>query len=244
MTPPPTPPPTAPPTLPAVIVVTGTDTDVGKTVVTAAVAAVLAGAGRRVAVYKPTQTGVAPGEPGDIAEVTRLSGVPGSEGVRLRAPMAPRPAAALEGATLPVLADHLDAVRHLAAEHDHVLVEGAGGLLVELTDAGDTLADVALALPEVGVVLVARATLGTLNHTMLTREALSHRGIRQLGMVVGAWPGNPGVIEATNRDVFAALPEGLLGAVPSGAPTGTPDAFRASAAGWLSGLAGRLGRNG
>ena len=230
-------------TLPPVVVVTGTDTDVGKTVATAAVAAVLAGAGRRVAVYKPTQTGVGPDEPGDVAEVTRLSGVPGGEGVRLRAPMAPRPAAAIEGATLPTLADHVDAVRRLADQHDHVLVEGAGGLLVELTEGGETLADLTRALPDAGVVLVVRAALGTLNHTMLTREALAHRDIRQLGVLLGAWPDDPGPIETTNLDVFAGLPEGLLGLVPDGAPALGPDAFRASAPDWLPGLAARLHEN-
>ncbi|WP_076259882.1 dethiobiotin synthase [Intrasporangium flavum] len=230
-------------TLPRVVVVTGTDTDVGKTVATAALAAVLAGAGRRVAVHKPTQTGVRPGEPGDVAEVTRLSGVPGSEGVRLLAPMAPRPAAASEGATLPTRRDHLDAVRRLADEHDHVLVEGAGGLLVELTEAGETLADLTCALPDAGVVLVVRAALGTLNHTMLTREALAHRAIRQLGVVVGAWPDDPGPVETTNLEVFSGLPEGLLGVVPSGAPSLGPEAFRASASDWLPGLAARLREN-
>lgn len=230
-------------TLPQILVVTGTDTDVGKTVATSAIAAVLAGAGRRVAVHKPTQTGVDAGEPGDVAEVTRLSGVPGSEGVRLRAPMAPRPAAALEGATLPTLADHVDAVRRLIGDHDHVLVEGAGGLLVELTEAGETLADLTRALPDAAVVLVVRAALGTLNHTMLTREALAHRQIRQLGVVVGAWPEDPGPVETTNLDVFAGLPEGLLGVVPAGAPAQGPDAFRASASDWLPGLAARLREN-
>jgi dethiobiotin synthetase len=223
-------------TLPAVIVVTGTDTEVGKTVATAAVAAVLAGAGRRVTVFKPTQTGVAPGESGDVAEVERLSGVPGSEGVRLPAPMAPRAAAALEGAALPAFADHVDAVRRLSAGHDHVLVEGAGGLLVELTDAGETLADLARGLPDVGVVLVVRSSLGTLNHTMLTREALGHRRIRQLGVVIGAWPEDPDVVEVTNREHLAGLPEGLLGAVPAGAATLAPDTFRARSGSWLPGL--------
>ncbi|HET9632288.1 MAG TPA: AAA family ATPase, partial [Terrabacter sp.] len=57
--------------LPHVVVVTGTDTEVGKTVVTAAVVATVRAAGLRVTAYKPTQTGVAPGEPGDMAEVAR-----------------------------------------------------------------------------------------------------------------------------------------------------------------------------
>jgi len=157
--------------LPPVVVVTGTDTDVGKTAVTAAVVATALAAGLRVTAYKPTQTGVAPGEPGDMAEVERLTSVATAEGVRLRAPMAPRPAARLEGAGLPTLEDHVGRVAALAVRHDLVVVEGAGGLLVELTDAGATLADLASALPDSGVLVVARSTLGTLNHTMLTREA-------------------------------------------------------------------------
>ncbi|MGO4598062.1 dethiobiotin synthase [Terrabacter sp. 2RAF25] len=229
------------PSLPSVVVVTGTDTDVGKTVVTAAAVALLVGAGLRVTAYKPTQTGVAPGEPGDMGEVERLTGAATREGARLRAPMAPRPAAALEGGSLPTLAHHLDVIAHLSARHDVVVVEGAGGLLVELTDGGETLADLAAALPDSGTVLVARSALGTLNHTMLTREALSHRAIRLLGVVIGAWPREPDVIETTNRDYLSALPEGLLGAVPQGAPALPPDVFREEARAWLPGLAALAG---
>ncbi|MBC9821549.1 dethiobiotin synthase [Terrabacter sp. MAHUQ-38] len=218
---------------PKVLVVTGTDTDVGKTVVTAAIVATLRAAARTVVAYKPTQTGVAPDEPGDMAEVARLTGAPTSEGVRLRAPMAPRPAAALEDATLPTLDDHLAAVHRLGQHHDHVVVEGAGGLLVELTEAGETVADLARLLPGSGIVLVARSALGTLNHTMLTLEALAHRGIRTLGVVIGGWPEDPSVVETTNRDYLEALPEGLLGAVPWGAPALAPEAFRAAAPTWL-----------
>jgi dethiobiotin synthase len=229
-------------TLPAVLIVTGTDTDVGKTVVTSAVVATARAAGRRVTAYKPTQTGVAPGEPGDMAEVERLTGAPTVEGVRLRAPMAPRPAARLEDSRLPTLAEHVARMESLVVCHDLVVVEGAGGLLVELTDRGDTLADLALALPDCAVVVVARSALGTLNHTMLTREALSHRGIRQLGVVLGSWPEQPDVIEQTNRDHLAALPEGLLGAVPLGAPRLDPETFRTASPGWLPGLEERLGQ--
>jgi dethiobiotin synthase len=224
-----------------VLVVAGTDTDVGKTAVTAAVVATARAAGLRVTAYKPTQTGVTPGERGDMAEVERLTGASTTEGVRLRAPMAPRPAAALEGATLPTLPDHLATVARLAADHDVVVVEGAGGLLVELTESGETLADLATALPDSATVLVVRSALGTLNHTMLTREAMHHRAIRQLGIVIGAWPHDPGIIETTNRAHLAGLPEGLLGALPLGAPGQDPAAFRAAAPGWLPRLAQRLG---
>jgi len=227
--------------LPRVVLVTGTDTDVGKTVVTAALVATARAAGLSVTAYKPTQTGVAPGEPGDMAEVQRLTGVAAVEGVRLRAPMAPRPAAALEGADLPTLGDHVARVADLGVRHDLVVVEGAGGLLVELTDAGETLADLATVLPDSGVLVVTRSALGTLNHTMLTREALFHRGVRPLGIVIGAWPEHPDVIETTNRDYLGALPEGLVGAVPLGAPRHDAATFAADAPDWLPGLAQRLG---
>ena len=120
-----------------------------------------------------------------------------------------------------------------------MVVEGAGGLLVELVDDGATLADLAARIDDCGVVVVARSALGTLNHTMLTREALSLRGIRQLGVVVGSWPSDPTIIETTNRDYLAALPERLLGAIPAGAPLLEPADFCAAAPGWLPGLAAR-----
>ena len=224
------------PPLPRVLIITGTDTDVGKTVVTAATAAALVAAGLSPAAYKPVQTGVAPGEPGDMGEVERLAGIPTREGARLREPMAPRPAAALQSATLPTLADHVAAITALTASHDHVLVEGAGGLLVELTDAGETLADLALAVPDAAAIVVARSVLGTLNHTMLTREALQGRGVRNLGTVIGSWPASPSHVERTNRDHLGDLPEGLLGAVPHSAPSLSADAFREAAPTWLTGV--------
>lgn len=228
------------PPLPRVVVVTGTDTDVGKTVVTAAVCALLAADGRRVAAYKPTQTGVEPGEPGDMGEVERLTRVTVVEGTRLRAAMAPRPAASVEGVSLPTLGDHLRTITRLAETYDHVVVEGAGGLLVELTDAAETLADLAAALPDARVIVVARSGLGTLNHTMLTRASLAHSGVDCLGVVLGAWPEQPSLVERTNRDYLDALPEGLLGAIPLGAPSLAPTQFVQRAGDWLPGLAQRL----
>lgn len=233
--------------MPKVVIVTGTDTDVGKTVVTAAVCALLSAHGRRVAAYKPTQTGVETGEPGDMAEVARLTAVEVVEGTRLREPMAPRPAASMERVPLPTLGGHVATIARLAEAHDHVVVEGAGGLLVELTDAAETLADLggALAdcgsLADCGFIIVARSALGTLNHTMLTRAALAHNGLACLGLVLGAWPDRPTHVEWSNRDYLGALPEGLLGAVPFGAPSLPPAVFVKRAGDWLPGLAQRLG---
>lgn len=215
-----------------VIVVTGTDTEVGKTIATASIAASLCARGRRVSIYKPTQTGVADDEPGDVAEIERLTGVQGSEGVRLRAAMAPRPAAALESAALPRLTDHVAHIDRLAADHDAVLVEGAGGLLVELTEAGETIASLATEL-DAPVVVVTRSALGTLNHTALTLEALRARGVRPLGVVIGSWPTEPSVVDVSNSADFEACAVPLLGAIPAGAGGLSREDFIARAPCWL-----------
>lgn len=219
----------------SVLVVTGTDTDVGKTIATAAIAAALTASGVSVVVYKPTQTGVEEHLSGDVAEVERLTGVTGHDGVRLRAAMAPRPAAALEAASLPVLGDHVGHVARLRDSFDVVLVEGAGGLLVELTEAGETIADLAKAL-NAPVVVVVRSALGTLNHTALTLEALRHRNVRVRGLIVGAWPKDPSFIEVSNREVFDSGEVPLLGAIPEQASALTREEFCARATDWLPGL--------
>lgn len=200
--------------IPSIIVVTGTDTDVGKTVAAAAIAAILIGRGSTVAAYKPTQTGVTSDEPGDMDMISQLVDIRTTEGVRLLAPMAPRAAAFREGVALPTLTDYVQAIEELSRAHDYVIIEGAGGLLVELTDGGETLADLATTLTECGVVLVARNALGMLNQVALSREALTHRGIQLLGVIIGAWPKQPSEIELDNRDWLADTP--LLGALPTG----------------------------
>ncbi len=201
------------------LVVTGTGTGVGKTVVTSAIAALAVAAGRRVAVLKAAQTGVDVGQPGDVDEVRRLAGpsVTCRELARFPDPLAPATAARRAGLPPVTTATTTAAARELATEHDLVLIEGAGGLLVHLDDSGATLADVAanLAAP---VVLVVAAGLGTLNHAALTAEALRIRGLCCVGMVIGAWPADP---DLTARCNLADLPTvtglPLLGALPAGA---------------------------
>ncbi|MFI1970821.1 dethiobiotin synthase [Streptomyces cinnamoneus] len=219
----------------SVMVVTGTGTEVGKTVVTAAVAAAALAAGRTVAVLKPAQTGVAPGEPGDVAEVRRLAGpVTGAELARFPEPLAPATAARRAGLA-PVGPEEIRrAAAELAASHDLVLVEGAGGLLVRLDEAGSTLADVA-GLLDAPVLVVVQAGLGTLNTTALTAEALRARGLRCAGVVIGSWPAEPDLAMRCNlTDLPREAGAPLLGAVPEGAATLPPEDFRAVAAGWLA----------
>jgi dethiobiotin synthetase len=214
----------------SVLFVTGTGTEVGKTVATAAVAAAALRAGLRVAVLKPGQTGVGPQEPGDAAEVARLAGPADADGGRLTVrelvrypePLAPETAAKRSG--MPYLAPEAvaEAVAELADAHDLVLVEGAGGLLVRYDDRGRTLADQARAVLDrglpAGFLLVASAGLGTLNTTTLTAEALRARGLDLLGVVVGSWPDAPGLADRCNlADLPQSAGTALLGAVPENA---------------------------
>ncbi|MER6498071.1 dethiobiotin synthase [Streptomyces sp. NPDC001455] len=218
----------------SVLVVTGTDTEIGKTVVTAAVAA--AWRDRRIAVLKPAQTGLAPGEPGDAAEVARLAGghVTAVELARFPEPLAPATAARRAG--LPPVRPYeiAEAAGKLATEHDVVLIEGAGGLLVRFDDTGSTLADAARLL-SAPVLVVARAGLGTLNATALTSEALRARELECLGVVVGSMPAEPDLAARCNvADLPVAAGAPLLGAVPAGAGALAPADFRAAAGSWLA----------
>jgi dethiobiotin synthetase len=209
-----------------IVVVTGTGTGVGKTVVTAAVAALALRRGARVAVLQPAQTGVADGEPGDLAAVARLvPGVTTRELARYREPLAPATAARRAGAAPVTAAAAAAAARELDAEADLVLVEGAGGLLVRLTDDGDTLADVAGQL-RAPVLVVAAAGLGTLNTSQLTAEALARRELGCLGFVIGSWPAQPDLAARCNMgDLPAVTRCRLLGAMQERAGALAPDEF-------------------
>jgi dethiobiotin synthetase len=220
------------------LIVTGTGTGVGKTVVTAALAACASG---EVAVVKPVQTGVRPGEDGDLAEVSRLSGIEDlHEFARYPDPLSPERAAARSG--LPALALD-DAVRRLLAlDRELVLIEGAGGLLVRYADDGWTIADLACGLGASAVV-VTTAALGTLNATALTLEAMATRGIELAGLVIGSWPTVPGLAEQCNvADLQAVAGVPLSGALPEGLPRmrDFADGARASLAPWFGGTFERL----
>jgi dethiobiotin synthetase len=202
----------------SVLVITGTGTGVGKTVATAAVAALALAAGRRVAVLKPAQTGVGPDEAGDLADVVRLAGpITSCELGRFPDPLAPDTAARRAGLPPVRPQDAAAMARQLDSDHDLVLVEGAGGLLVRFDNEGGTLADVAAAL-DARVLVVVEAGLGTLNATALTTEALRHRGIGCAGVVVGSWPAKPDLAARCNVvDLPRVAETPLLGVIPEGA---------------------------
>jgi dethiobiotin synthetase len=207
----------------AVYVVTGTGTGVGKTVVTAALAALAVARGERVAVVKPVQTGLGFGEESDLEVVGRLSGVTDlHELARYPDPLSPEAAARTSGLPPLELGFATSYIRELTA--DLVLVEGAGGLLVRYGPSGWTIADLAAAL-DAPVVVVTMAGLGTLNHTALTLEALAARGLSLAGLIIGSWPEDPGLAELSN---LTDLPL-LSGRMPAGAGQLSCHSFLAAA---------------
>lgn len=227
--------------------VAGTDTGVGKTVATAALACGCAAAGEPVVVVKPVQTGVGPDEPGDADEVRRLAGVEVHELVRLPEPLAPESAAYRSGAVLPSAPELARRTAALPGPRGDfgadgsagvtVLVEGSGGVAVRLDSDGRTLLDVGIALEAYGavdVVLVVRSGLGTLSATELSVDAIRRSGLEPAGLVLGSWPAQPGLADTVNAHDLPRL-TGLpvLAVLPAGAATLGPAAFRARAPQWL-----------
>jgi dethiobiotin synthetase len=227
-----------------ILVVSGTGTGVGKTIVTAAVAALALQRGARVAVVKAAQTGVTPQEAGDLADIDRLCGSGALtlvEGARFPDPLSPAAAARVARQPPVDLAHLARQIADLHANHQLVVVEGAGGLLVRFDEEGATIARLAEAC-DAEVLIVTSAGLGALNATALTLEALAHRGLRLAGLVIGAWPTLPDLASASNVadfEMLAARP--LSGALPERAGALSPPAFAAAAAAALApSLGGRF----
>ena len=210
------------------VFVTGTDTGAGKSVVAAAICAALAARGEPVAALKPVVTGLGEpaGEwPSDHILLARAAG--GRQAPEDVAPyrfgpaVSPHFAAELAG-------ESIEPARILAAARSHELLvcEGVGGLMVPIT-TGYLVRDLAVDLG-FPVVIAARASLGTINHTLLTVEAARAAGLAVAGVVMTPWPDDPEPIERSNR----ATIERLAGVQVHGLPPTDPDSLAAAGA-WL-----------
>jgi dethiobiotin synthetase len=186
--------------------VTGTGTEVGKTVVAAVIARSLVAAGARVAVFKPVSSGFEHGREPDHVLLRRAAGSNQRDDdiapYRYDPPVSPHLGAELAGAQIDP-ARLLAAARTAAARADYLVCEGVGGLLVPLT-LGYLVRDFAreLGLP---VVIAADPGLGTINHTLLTIEAARAVGLEPALVVLTPWPGDPSVVERSNREAIARL---------------------------------------
>jgi dethiobiotin synthetase len=185
--------------------VTGTDTEVGKSVVAACICAALAAQGERVAAFKPVVTGLDE-EPGEFGRDHELLAAAANAG---QAPndvtpnafgpaVSPHLAAELAGVTL----EPVELVAE-ARKHQLLVCEGVGGLMVPITP-GYLVRDLAidLGLP---VVIAARPGLGTINHTLLTIEAARAGGLEVVAVLITPWPEDPTPMEQSNRDTIERL---------------------------------------
>jgi dethiobiotin synthetase len=186
--------------------VTGTGTEVGKTVVATVIARTLAAEGQRVHVFKPAVTGLDEGVETDHALLRRASGSSQSDAeiapYRYGPPASPHLAAELAGEEIDP--ERLRQAAGAAAEGAEAIVcEGVGGLLVPLSPTylvRDLATDLGYPL-----VLVASPGLGTINHTLLTLEAARAVGLEVKAVVLTPWPAQPTEIETSNRETIATL---------------------------------------
>lgn len=193
--------------------ITGTDTGVGKTAVSAGLASVLRKRGLSIGVMKP----VAAGSPADAHFLRKAANV--SDPIQdinpicLPHPLSPNVAAKIQGDPID-LNSILDAFARLSKAHSYLLVEGIGGLLVPIRD-DLSVADLAsmLGLP---LLLIARTTLGTINHTLLTLEAAAARNLEVRGVIYNTTRPSPSNMTTLTNPEVINLISGIpcLGTLP------------------------------
>ncbi|MEJ5919930.1 dethiobiotin synthase [Corynebacterium sp. H78] len=243
----------------SIVIVTGTGTDIGKTIATATLAVAVEAAGLEAVVVKPAQTGFPGGRGGDADTVTELTGITNTHGfARYPEPMAPVAAAKRAGMPLLDVADTAGRIVALDGPGRVVLVEGAGGLLVRLGDDW-ALPELSEQLPGAHTVVVTSMNLGSLNTAELTVEVARSRGMNVVGLVGGSVPERlAGIAEsdlasATERDDTDAITDvdeaivatnlrdmsqltgvPFLAKVAEGAGALSQSSFVAAAPGWMT----------
>ena len=200
------------------VFVTGTDTEVGKSVVAACICAALAARGERVAAFKPVVTGLDE-EPGEFGRDHELLAAAANAGQRpsdvtphvFGPAVSPHLAAELAGVTI-----EPNNLLAAARAHELLVCEGVGGLLVPITP-GYLVRDLAvdLALP---VVIASRPGLGTINHTLLTIESARAGGLTVAAVVMTPWPDEPSPMGLSNRATIAQLGDMSVATLPHTAP--------------------------
>ena len=200
--------------------ITGTDTGVGKTVIAGALAKALTATGRRVGVMKPFESGCRRENgqliPADALFLKKMAGATDDLSLicpyALARPLAPGVAAQTENIVIDI-ETITTAFARIAARYDLVLVEGAGGLMVPITQQLLT-ADL-IRLLDLPVIIIARTSLGTINHTLLTVKQAQSEGLEVRGIILNKLSAAADEAEETNPAVlekFSHVP--LLGVVP------------------------------
>lgn len=205
--------------------VTGTDTEVGKTILAAAVCASLAARGERVAAFKPVVTGLDDDPPGDWPRDHELLASVASAGqspedvAPLRFGPAVSPHLAAELAGTPIEPHTLVAAARAAGKRAGVLVcEGVGGLMVPLT-TGYLIRDFALDL-QLPVVIAARPGLGTISHSLMSVDVARTAGLEVKAVVLTPWPEDPSSMELSNRATIERIGQVPVATLPATNPAG------------------------
>ena len=203
--------------------ITGTDTEIGKTVITGGLAGALWSRGVNVGVMKPAASGCTIRRDGrllseDALFAMKAAGISESKydivnPYRLEQPLAPRLAAELSGVSISMERIYA-CYSQLVSLYDFMLVEGAGGITTPLTNK-HLVADL-IGLLELPLVIVARPNLGTINHTLLTVEYARQRGFSVAGVIINGYqPEHAGIAEKTNPRLIEELADvPVLGVVP------------------------------
>lgn len=206
--------------------VSGTDTGVGKSVLSACLLAAMSAAGEPVRAFKPVVTGlddpVEGAWPPDHELLGFAAGMSPQDVSPLRFGPAVSPHLAAELARSQIDPEELVAAARARGAEGTLVVEGVGGLLVPLAGSF-TVLDLAaeLALP---LVIAARPSLGTINHTLLSLQAARTRGLDVRAVVLTPWPDDPGTIERSNRETIARIGEIDVGVLPTTDPSQLADA--------------------
>ena len=188
--------------------ITGTDTNVGKTVVTACLATLFKSRGEDVGVMKPLETGVDPecssSANSDAKFLIEVSGVQDAEvcPYRLKAPASPYQAARIEGKELDPK-KILESFHTLQSRHSMMLVEGVGGLMVPITQRYNVV-DLALQV-DLPLIIVSRIQIGTLNHTLLTLNAARQYGLKVAGVILN--PVHAGELDTIEEEQGSLIEE-------------------------------------
>lgn len=202
------------------IFITGTDTGVGKTFAAAAIARLLKNRGVNVGVMKPVTSGCIERDNRLVSEDAELlawgAGLaevnPDNATYLLKAPLAPSEAASRDGIRIDLSAIR-QAYQRLAQQHDFVIVEGAGGLMVPLA-GGLLIADLITHL-QLPALVVTRPNLGTINHTLLTTFSAKQMGISVTGVIINNYPAEPDDAEAYAPHMLGSLAGApILGVFP------------------------------
>ncbi|WP_457621558.1 dethiobiotin synthase [Persephonella sp.] len=189
------------------VLITATDTGVGKTIVSASLASILRSQGKSVGYFKPIETGCDPLCP-DALLLSKITGQHYDEVVlyRFKEAVAPYVAEREEGKHIK-LDLIFDRIKHLQEMYEYLIIEGAGGVAVPITYHNDkiyTYLDLISDL-NVNAVVVSRASLGTINHTYLTVESMKSRNIKIKGIILNGRSESPSLAEQTNPKIIEKM---------------------------------------